>query len=83
MDSSLNGSFDQGHTGTCSFLIQLKQPCRRDRQPNAMIVIAEIARGEKLTERNEKDIISYIVAVGLASQEQMNRLVNMILTCYN
>ena len=41
MDSSLNGSFDQGHTGTCSSLIQLEHPYRRDRQPNAIIVIAE------------------------------------------
>ena len=40
-DGSLNGPFDQGHTGTCSFSIQLEHPRRRDRQPNAMIVIAE------------------------------------------
>ena len=41
MDGSLNGPFDQGHTGTCSFSIQLEHPHRRDCQPNAMIVIAE------------------------------------------
>ena len=40
-DGSLNGPFDQGHTGTCSFSIQLEHPHRRDCQPNAMIVIAE------------------------------------------
>ena len=41
LDYSLNGPFDQGHTGTCSFSIQLEHPHRRDCQPNAMIVIAE------------------------------------------
>ena len=41
MDGSLNGPFDQGHTGTCGFSIQLQPPRRRDHQPNKMIVIAE------------------------------------------
>ena len=40
MDGSLNGPFDQGHTGTCSFQTQLE--CPRDHQFNAMILTAGV-----------------------------------------